>query len=58
MFGEWSKRHSVAIGTTFIAAMAAAIAVDLFMVEVLGVASISWRTWVAEELHPTLITAG
>lgn len=41
----------------FVALMGLAIATDLYLV-FNGYPSISWRTWTAESLHPTLIAAG
>ena len=42
----------------FVWVMGAAIALDLFLVLVLKVKSISMATWIAAQAHPTLITAG
>jgi hypothetical protein len=44
-------------GEAFVIIMAIAIIVDLLLVG-LGLSSISWRTWMATQHHPTLIAAG
>lgn len=55
---EWTARRGKQLGFLFVLLMGAAIACDMVMVEGLGTDSISWRTWVATQDHPTLIAAG
>jgi hypothetical protein len=55
---SWTARHQVLLCGIFIGCCAAGIAVDLFLVLVLHVKSISLSTWIAENAHPTLIGAG
>lgn len=46
------------IGVAYVGVMALCIVADLYLVLVAHVDSISWRTWVDQELHPTLTGAG
>jgi len=55
---SWTRSHQYLLGAVFVTATAAAIVLDLVLVLVLNVDSISWRTWEAAEAHPTLSVAG
>ena len=57
-FAQWTYDHSFNLGLWFVLIMSSAIAADMTMVEILNTDSISWRTWVATQAHPTLIAAG
>lgn len=46
------------VGVVYVGIMALLILTDLYLVLIAKVDSISWRTWVAEDAHPTLIGAG
>lgn len=55
---RWTREHAFFLNALFWSLSAVGVALDLVMVLVLGVDSISWRTWEATAAHPTLIGAG
>jgi len=55
---NWIDAHQLLLGGLFVALTGAAILLDLVLVLVLRVKSISLRTWLATEAHPTLLVAG
>jgi hypothetical protein len=55
---SWTKDNQQSLGVLFIVCVCLGIIVDLVLVLVLGDESISYRTWIAQQEHPTLITAG
>jgi hypothetical protein len=48
---DWLKRNKCLLARIFVICLAVGIALDLFLVEILGVKSISLRTWIAEKAH-------
>jgi hypothetical protein len=50
----WIVRHQELLVGINAVLMTLALVADWYIVEVLGENSISWRTWTAESLHPTI----
>ena len=55
---DWVVAHRFELAVAFILLNAAAIALDLFIVLVMGWDSISYTTWLAQQSHPTITGAG
>ena len=55
---EWTKSHQFFLTSLFLVCLAIGILIDLILVLVLHVQSISLTTWIAEYQHPTLIAFG
>jgi hypothetical protein len=55
---NWVKNHQALLAGVFVGCTALGVLADLYLVLWLHVATISWRTWVAEQEHPTIAAAG
>lgn len=55
---RWTEEYGFQLGLIFCLIMGFAISCDMTMVMILKTDSISWRSWVTTQEHPTLIAAG
>lgn len=55
---EWSQRHQSTLLRVTWATIAAALVLDVYLVLILGDASISSRTWSTCEEHPAVVVFG